>query len=121
MSDIYRDIVIDHYKNPRNVGEIHDATIHGHEDNMVCGDTIDLFIKFNNKNTVEQITWKGNGCALSQASASLLSEQLKGKTRAEVEEFSDDDILQIVGTSLSPSRKKCATLSVASLRQGFAK
>lgn len=119
MSDIYRDIVIDHYKNPRNVGSIKDADVHGHDDNAVCGDTVDIFLCFNAHDKVSEVKWNGEGCALSQASASLLSEILVGKTRAEVAAVSDDEILAIIGTSLNPSRRKCATLSIASLKKGL--
>ena len=119
MSDLYREIIIDHYKHPRNVGEIQQAHVHGHEDNMVCGDSIDLYITFTEQNTVSEVKWKGEGCALSQASASLLSDMLKGKTREKIEHITENDILEVVGKSLNPSRQACATLSVHALHKGL--
>lgn len=119
MSDIYRELVIDHYKNPRNVGEIQNAAVHGEEHNVVCGDTIEYFLKFDGEGKVLEVKWKGNGCALSQAAASLFSEQLKGKTRTELGELTEKDILRLVGTELNPSRQKCATLPLVSLKKGL--
>jgi nitrogen fixation NifU-like protein len=119
MSDLYREIIIDHYKHPRNVGELLQADIHGHEDNAVCGDSIDIYISFTDQGTVSDVKWKGEGCALSQASASLLSDMLKTKTREEIAQISEHDILKVVGTSLNPSRQACATLSVHALHKGL--
>lgn len=115
MSDLYRELVIDHYKHPRNFGKIKDATFSGKEDNIVCGDTITFFLKVENEKVVD-VAWTGEGCALSQASASLLSEKVKGKTIQELRALRDDDILKIVGENLNPSRKKCATLSIQTLQ-----
>jgi len=119
MSDIYREVIIDHYKHPRNSGELPNADVHGHEDNVVCGDTVDMYIKFDDADTVQEVRWAGEGCALSQASASLLSEMLKGKTRDEIAKIEDRDILKVVGETLNPSRKKCATLSIQALQKGL--
>ncbi|MFA5030786.1 MAG: iron-sulfur cluster assembly scaffold protein [Patescibacteria group bacterium] len=119
MSDLYRDIIIDHYKHPRNVGELADAKIHGHEDNLMCGDSVDIYISFNDHGVASDIKWTGEGCALSQASASLLSDMLRGKTREEIAQISEHDILEVVGTSLNPSRQACATLSVHALHKGL--
>lgn len=119
MSDLYREIIIDHYKHPRNVGEMPKAHVHGHEDNMVCGDSVDVYVSFTDQNTVADVKWKGEGCALSQASASLLSDMLKGKTREQIEQITENDILEVVGKSLNPSRQACATLSVHALQKGL--
>lgn len=119
MSDLYRELIIDHYKNPRNVGEVSDPDIHGHEDNTVCGDTVTISIHFNAEDVVADVKWSGEGCALSQASASLLTELIKGKTREEVVKISEQDILDVVGAQLNPSRKKCATLPLHALHKGL--
>lgn len=116
MSDIYRELIIDHYRNPRNFGEIKDADLQGNEDNVVCGDAVTFYIKVRDTRVVEA-KWNGSGCALSQASASLLSEMLKGKTLDQLRAIEDNDILKIVGTTLNPSRKKCATLSLEALKK----
>lgn len=120
MSDLYRELVIDHYKHPRNFGKLKGAQFSGSEDNVVCGDTVTFFLKVE-KNKVVDVSWQGEGCALSQASASLLSEKLKGKTIGELEAISEDEILKIVGTNLNPSRKKCATLSIEALHKTVTK
>ena len=120
MSDIYRELVIDHYKHPRNFGKIEDATLSGKEDNVVCGDTVTFYLKLEN-DKVSSVLWNGEGCALSQASASLLSEKVKGKTLTELEAISEHDILAIVGANLNPSRKKCAILSVEALHTTITK
>jgi len=119
MSDLYREIIIDHYKHPRNVGELPEADVHGHEDNSVCGDVVDVFISFDDQGVASEIKWNGEGCALSQASASLLSDMLKGKTREEIAQITEGDILEVVGTTLNPSRQKCATLAVHALYKGL--
>jgi len=119
MSDIYREVIIDHYKHPRNVGKLSDADVHGHEDNTVCGDTIDFYIKYDAEGNVVDVHWTGEGCALSQASASLLSEMVQGKTKYEIARIQESDILKVVGENLNPSRQKCATLSIYALRKGL--
>ena len=119
MSEIYRELILDHYQNPRNVGELPHAHIHGHEDNTVCGDVVDMYIHFDEHGRTIDVKWRGEGCALSQASASLLSERLMGKTREEIAKFADSDILEIVGTHLHPSRQACATLPLHALHKGL--
>lgn len=119
MSDIYREVIIDHYKHPRNVGKPLDADIHGHEDNTVCGDRIDFYITFDSQGKADDVQWDGEGCALSQASASLLSEMVRGKTKQDIAQIQESDILKVVGEHLNPSRQKCATLSVHALQKGL--
>lgn len=116
MSDIYRELVIDHYKHPRNFGELTDADFSGQEDNIVCGDTVAYFLKMNDGKVVEA-KWKGEGCALSQASASLLSEMLIGKTLEELAKIDKNAVLEKIGPALNPSREKCATLSIEALHK----
>lgn len=116
MSDLYREVIIDHYKHPRNFRPLSDADAHGKEDNAVCGDSVEYFLAFDASGKTREVTWQGQGCALSQAAASLLSEQLVGKTREELAQVSDGDILKIVGEQLNPSRKKCATLCILALQ-----
>jgi nitrogen fixation protein NifU and related proteins len=117
MSELYREIVIDHYKNPRNFGAMKNADLHGGEDNLVCGDRVELFIKLDKQKKVKEVKWRGEGCALSQASASLLSEMLVGKNLKALEKLSNKDIYKIVGENLNPSRQKCATLSIEALQK----
>jgi len=115
MSELYREIIIDHYKHPRNFGVIKNADLQGGEDNVVCGDRVELFLKLDKQKKVKEVKWQGEGCALSQASASLLSEMLLGKNLKELVKISNKDILKVVGENLNPSRQKCATLSFEAL------
>jgi len=117
MSDLYREIIIDHYKNPRNFGKLKNPDYHFHEDNLVCGDKVEFFIKLDKSGKVKEVRWQGEGCALSQASASLLSEMLVGKNLQELNRIGNKDIFKIVGENLNPSRQKCATLSIEALQK----
>ncbi|PIS40788.1 MAG: hypothetical protein COT26_01550 [Candidatus Kerfeldbacteria bacterium CG08_land_8_20_14_0_20_43_14] len=117
MSEIYREIIIDHYKNPRNFGKLKNPDYHSHEDNLVCGDKVEFFVQLDKAGKVKEVRWQGEGCALSQASASLLSEMLVGKNLQELNRIGNKDIFKIVGENLNPSRQKCATLSIEALQK----
>ena len=116
--DIYKEIILDHYRNPRNKGNINDAEISAQDYNPVCGDKLTLNIKLEN-DVVSDIKFDGEGCAISQASASILTEMLMGKTLEDLSKFSKDDLLEELGTpSLGPARIKCALLSLKVLKIG---
>lgn len=112
---IYQENILDHYKNPRNHGKIENPSIHHHEYNPLCGDKIDFYLVIKNKKIVD-VKFNGNGCAISQASASMLSEQVKGKTIEEIEKLTKEDILEMLGIPISPVRLKCALLSLDTLK-----
>lgn len=118
-SELYREEIIDHYKNPRNFGTLDVADRRGRLENVLCGDVVEVFVKFQD-GKVSEVKWTGEGCALSQASASLLSEMLPGKSEAELKALSDKEILRIVGEDINPSRKRCATLGLEALQKAFA-
>lgn len=113
--DIYQEIILDHYQHPRNFGVLADAEIFSLE-NPSCGDSITMQIKVEN-NHIKDIAFQGKGCAISQASASLLTEFVKGKTLQEVDNFHKDDILTLLGVELSPARMKCALLPLETLKR----
>ena len=116
--DIYKEIILDHYRNPRNKGNINDAEISAKDYNPVCGDKLTLDIKLEN-DVVSDIKFDGEGCAISQASASILTEMLMGKTLEDLSKFSKDALLEELGTpSLGPARIKCALLSLKVLKIG---
>jgi nitrogen fixation NifU-like protein len=117
--EMYQEAILDHYRNPRNFGELEDADISAREDNPLCGDEIALFIKLNKDRVVEDVKFKGKGCAISQASASMLTVMLKGKTLEEIEKIDKDTILKTLGIPISPVRLKCALLSLDVLRIGL--
>ncbi len=118
MDDLYREMILDHYRNPHKKGLLHPADIDYAEDNPVCGDHIHLTIQLDEDNRVKDVGWEGEGCAISQASASMLYETLIGKTLEEIRSISKDDVLEMLGIPLSPVRLKCALLSLKVLKAG---
>jgi len=113
---IYQENILDHYKNPRNFGKINNASVHHHEYNPLCGDEIDLYLVIDNSKKIVDIKFYGKGCAISQASASMLTEQIKGKRIEEIEKLTKEDILEMLGIPISPVRLKCALLSLDTLK-----
>ncbi len=117
--DIYREIILDHYRNPRNKGRISDADASFHDSNPLCGDEIDIHLKVED-NIVKDIKFEGRGCAISQASASMLTEMVMNKPLTSVKELGKDDILENIGlVNLGPARIKCALLSLKVLKMGM--
>ncbi|MDZ7745094.1 MAG: iron-sulfur cluster assembly scaffold protein [Halobacteriales archaeon] len=120
-TDMYRQQILDHYKNPRNYGEIDDATFEHVGENPMCGDTIKLFVKLEaDDETIAGVSFIGDGCAISQASASLLSTELQGMTLETVREMDRDDIVEMLGVDISPMRIKCAVLAEKVVQDGAA-
>ena len=120
-SDFYRDMILDYYRHPRNYGSIDDAEIKVHESNPLCGDDIELYIKLNRDREIEDIKFQGKGCAISIASASLMTELLKGKKLDELLSFTKKDLLDALGIEtleLNPVRIKCALLPYKALKIG---
>jgi nitrogen fixation protein NifU and related proteins len=119
-SDIYRELILDYYRNPRNYGKLEPHDIDFRDSNPLCGDEIEIQVKVSpDKKSIEEIRFSGKGCAISQASASMLTELAKGKPLEWVKELSKEDILKLLGTSdLGPARIKCALLSMKVLKSG---
>jgi nitrogen fixation NifU-like protein len=117
MEDLYREVILDHYQNPRNYGTLEPADISYEEDNPVCGDHIRLDLRLQD-GRVKDVRFSGHGCAISQASASMLTEEIQGKTLDELKAFSKDDLLGLLGIPLGPVRIKCALLSLKVLKAG---
>lgn len=116
MDDLYREHILDHYKNPRNFGEMPEATHHYHDTNPLCGDEITMFLKVGEDGRIDDVHFTGRGCAISQASASLLTEEIKGKTLEEAKAIDRDQVLANLGITISPARVKCALLSLKTLK-----
>jgi len=110
-SDMYRQQILDHFKNPRNYGQIEDATFTHTGENPMCGDTIEMDVVLDDEDTIEAVAFRGDGCAISQASASMLSERLVGMSVSELQEMDRDDIIDMLGVDISPMRVKCAVLA----------
>lgn len=116
--DMYREQIIDLYQHPLNHGALEHATFSYEEDNPLCGDVIRMDVRLNEQGQVADVAWGGDGCAISQASASLLSEEIKGMTLAEIREFPKERLLELIGVPLSMARVKCALLSLKVLKAG---
>lgn len=110
-SDMYRQQILDHYRNPRNAGELEDPTFTHVGENPMCGDTIQMDVVLDDEETITNVAFRGDGCAISQASASMLSEKLHGMTVDELRELDRDDVVDMLGVDISPMRVKCAVLA----------
>tara|TARA_R110002049_G_scaffold72490_6_gene187378 strand:+ start:58949 stop:59404 length:456 start_codon:yes stop_codon:yes gene_type:complete len=109
--DIYEEHVLDHYEDPYHRGALDSAT-HAHEaDNPLCGDVIHIDLRLSDDGKVEEAWFEGDGCVISQASASMLIEKIEGKTLEELKSFSANDMLELFGPKLTPNRQKCCLLS----------
>ncbi|AKU06298.1 MULTISPECIES: Fe-S cluster assembly sulfur transfer protein SufU [Haloferax] len=111
-SDMYRQQIMDHYKNPRNHGRLESPTFTHTGENPSCGDTITMDVQLaDDGETIERVAFSGDGCAISQASASMLTQRLPGTTLSELAEMDTDDITEMLGVDISPMRIKCAVLA----------
>ncbi len=118
--EIYMDFILENYKNPKNYGKIENPTSISHGSNPFCGDEIFIYLKIDN-NKISDIKFTGKGCAISQASASILTEMVKGKDVDYARNLKDEDFLKELGIKLSPIRMKCALLSLWTLRDAISK
>ncbi len=118
MEDLYREMIIDRYKNPRFRGHLDTYDIVFEDDNPTCGDHIHIEVKVDEQGRVQDARFDGQGCTISQASADLLMEHIQGKTLDEIKALTKDDILNLLGIQLGPVRLKCALLSLKVLKAG---
>jgi len=116
--NLYREQIIDLYESPLNFGKLEQADISYQEDNPLCGDVIRMDIRLDENDCVSDVLWSGHGCAISQASASLLTEEIKGLPLSELRGFSKERLLELIGVPLSMTRVKCALLSLKVLKAG---
>ncbi len=121
MDELYRENILEHFKEPRNYGKIKDADVYHKENNPVCGDEIEIFLKFDkkNKSKISEIKFQGRGCAVSQATASILTEEIKNKELRKIQQLDSTDIIKMIGIPLSPTRLKCAMLSLDTLKNAI--
>ena len=119
--ELYREHILDHYKRPRNAGRVEGATHEARELNPTCGDSIELTLKLDACDRVEDVKFAGRGCAVSQASVSLLTERIKGRPLADVLAIGEKDILSMLGVEVGPMRMKCAMLSLRTLSSALQK
>jgi nitrogen fixation NifU-like protein len=118
MDDLYRELIIDRYKNPQYRGSLNPHDIAFEDDNPLCGDHIKIELRIDPDHRVSEAAFDGHGCAISQASADLLLESIQGKSMDEVKAITKDDVLDLLGLELGPVRLKCALLSLKVLKAG---
>jgi nitrogen fixation NifU-like protein len=118
MDDLYRELIIDRYKNPHFRGSLDPHDISFEDDNPLCGDHIRIDLRIDGDNKVSEVAFDGHGCAISQASADLLAESVVGKSLDELKKITKQDILDMLGIELGPVRLKCALLSLKVLKAG---
>ena len=119
MDDMYREVILEHYKHPHNAGTLEQPDITHEDSNPLCGDRIRIDLQIDG-GAVAEIRFQGRGCAISQAAASLLTDEIKGKSLDDVRAFSKDDMLDLIGIPLdkNPVRIKCALLALKTLKSG---
>ncbi len=117
--DMYRAIIMDHYDNPRNFGELKHADARAEKKNPMCGDQIIMAYKTDDHDVITDIKFSGVGCSLAKAAASILTEAVKGKTIDELKHYTDEDFFHDLQAPISPARKKCALVSLQALREAI--
>jgi nitrogen fixation NifU-like protein len=118
MEDLYREYILDHYREPRNHGHLEHPDIHAADTNPLCGDRIELDLQVAD-GRVSEVRFSGRGCAISQASASMLTERIEGATLGELRALRPADMLEMLGVPIGPARQRCALLSLRVLHQGI--
>lgn len=118
MDDLYREVIIDRYKNPHHRGILDPNDITYEDDNPLCGDHIRIDIRVDENGVVSEATFNGQGCSISQASADMVVESIIGKPLEDVKAMSKEDVLDMLGINLGPVRLKCALLSLKVLKAG---
>ncbi len=118
MEDIYRQYILEHYRDPRNHGHLDHPDVHAADTNPLCGDRIELDLQVAD-GRVTDVRFSGRGCAISQAAASMLTERIEGATLEELRALRPADILEMLGVEIGPARQRCALLSLRVLHQGI--
>lgn len=116
MSEAQFDVILDHYRNPRNYGELKEYSVRVKDSNPLCGDVIEVFLKINSDGVIEKASFRGHGCAISQASASMLIESIHGKKLDDVKALDKQNIFDMLGIDVGPVRVKCALLSLKAVK-----
>jgi nitrogen fixation NifU-like protein len=117
FDDLYREVILDHYKNPRGHGVIEDADAEAEGQNPLCGDEVSIYVAFGDDGeTIDEVKFSGRGCAISQAATSMLMEMAKGRKATEMAALDKDQLLDEIGIPLTPVRLKCAMLGLTTLK-----
>ncbi|HKU57339.1 MAG TPA: SUF system NifU family Fe-S cluster assembly protein [Gaiellaceae bacterium] len=117
LESLYREVILDHYKNPRGHGTIEHADAEAEGQNPLCGDEVSIYVAFGEDGeTIDDVKFSGRGCAISQAATSMLMEMAKGRTADQVATLDKDELLAEIGVPLTPVRLKCAMLGLTTLK-----
>jgi nitrogen fixation NifU-like protein len=117
FDQLYREIILDHYKNPRGHGAIPDADAQAEGQNPLCGDEVSIYVSFGDDgDTIDDVKFEGRGCAISQAATSMLTEMVQGRSAAEIAKLPKEELLEEIGIPLTPVRLKCAILGLGVLK-----
>jgi nitrogen fixation protein NifU and related proteins len=117
FDQLYREVILDHYKNPRGHGLLQDADAQAEGQNPLCGDEVSIYVAFGDDgDTIDEVKFSGRGCAISQAATSMLTEMVKGRSATEVATLPRDELLEEIGIPLTPVRLKCALLGLSTLK-----
>ena len=117
LDSLYREIILDHWKNPRGHGVIESADAEAEGQNPLCGDEVSIYVAFaEDGETIDEVKFSGRGCAISQAATSMLTEMVQGRTAKEVASLDKDELLDEIGIPLTPIRLKCAILGLGVLK-----
>jgi nitrogen fixation protein NifU and related proteins len=117
FDQMYREVILDHYKNPRGHGLIENADAEAEGQNPLCGDEVAIYVAFDEDGeTIDEVKFSGRGCAISQAATSMLMEMVQGKSATEIASLDKQDLLDEIGIELSPIRLKCALLGLTTLK-----
>jgi nitrogen fixation protein NifU and related proteins len=117
FDQLYREVILDHYKNPRGHGLLDDPDAEAEGQNPLCGDEVSIYVAFaDDGDTIDEVKFSGRGCAISQAATSMLTEMVKGRSAAEVAALPRDELLEEIGIPLTPVRLKCALLGLSTLK-----
>ncbi|KRT63010.1 MAG: NifU family SUF system FeS assembly protein, nitrogen fixation protein NifU [Chloroflexi bacterium CSP1-4] len=119
MDDLYRDEILEHYRHPHNFGTLPEPDAVYEGANPLCGDRITLMLGISEAGVVDEVAFTGRGCAISQASASMLTDSIRGKPLGEIAKLGRQDVLDELGIEISPARLKCALLSLDTLRRAL--
>ncbi len=117
FEQMYREVILDHYKNPRGHGDLEGADASAEGQNPLCGDEVSIYVRFaEDRETIDEVKFSGRGCAISQAATSMLTELVKGRTASEIATLPKDELLDEIGIPLTPIRLKCALLGLSTLK-----
>ena len=117
FDQMYREVILDHYKNPRGQGELEQADAHAEGQNPLCGDEVSIFVAFGEDgDTIDEVKFSGRGWAISQAATSMLMEMVKGRSATAVAALPREELLDEIGIPLTPVRLKCALLGLSTLK-----